>query len=338
MDWSARDLGRGPGRAAAAGTSSRGRSSPTARVVGRDSTTSATSGGCSTGRWSRPTSPASRRARRRAPGPGKLRGLGLCYYIESILGDQNETTTIAFADDGMVELCVGTQSNGQGHETAFAQILDERSRHPVREDPLRAGRQRPDRPGRRHRRVALGDDAGQLDQPRRRRGDRALPAAGRGGAGGRRAPTWSSRTAPSGSPAPTAPSGLMRARRGGAARGPGRAARHHPRVRGARAVLSERRAFRRGRGRPGDRPDRGGEVHGGRRLRRTDQPDARRGPGARRRRPGHRPGGDRAGGLLAGGAAPQRVVHGLRAAAGVRRAVHGVPRPSWCRRRPTRSG
>lgn len=58
---------------------------------------------------------------------GKLRGLGLSYYIESILGAQNETTTIAFAEDGMVELLVGTQSNGQGHETVFAQILEERS-------------------------------------------------------------------------------------------------------------------------------------------------------------------------------------------------------------------
>lgn len=58
---------------------------------------------------------------------GKLRGLGLSYYIESILGAQNETTTIAFGEDGMVELLVGTQSNGQGHETVFAQILQERS-------------------------------------------------------------------------------------------------------------------------------------------------------------------------------------------------------------------
>jgi carbon-monoxide dehydrogenase large subunit len=58
---------------------------------------------------------------------GRLRGLGLSYYIESILGSQDETTTIAFAEDGMVELCVGTQSNGQGHETALAQILEERS-------------------------------------------------------------------------------------------------------------------------------------------------------------------------------------------------------------------
>jgi carbon-monoxide dehydrogenase large subunit len=58
---------------------------------------------------------------------GRLRGLGLCYYIESILGSQKETTTIAFADDGFAELNVGTQSNGQGHETALAQILAERS-------------------------------------------------------------------------------------------------------------------------------------------------------------------------------------------------------------------
>ncbi len=54
---------------------------------------------------------------------GKLRGIGLAYYIESILGDQNETTRIEFADDGGVDLFVGTQSNGQGHETVFAQFL-----------------------------------------------------------------------------------------------------------------------------------------------------------------------------------------------------------------------
>lgn len=58
---------------------------------------------------------------------GKLRGIGLSYYIESILGDQLETTKIEFADDGMVNLYVGTQSNGQGHETVFAQILHQRA-------------------------------------------------------------------------------------------------------------------------------------------------------------------------------------------------------------------
>jgi carbon-monoxide dehydrogenase large subunit len=68
--------------------------------------------------------PARRKA---AAAKGKALGLGLCYYIESILGDQNETTKIEFADDGMVNLYVGTQSNGQGHETVFAQILHARS-------------------------------------------------------------------------------------------------------------------------------------------------------------------------------------------------------------------
>ncbi len=58
---------------------------------------------------------------------GRLRGLGLCYYIESILGAPEEATKLAFTDDGAVEIYVGTQSNGQGHETVFAQILHARS-------------------------------------------------------------------------------------------------------------------------------------------------------------------------------------------------------------------
>ena len=58
---------------------------------------------------------------------GRLRGLGLCYYIESILGDTREGTTLHFAEDGMVDVLVGTQSNGQGHETVYAQFLTERA-------------------------------------------------------------------------------------------------------------------------------------------------------------------------------------------------------------------
>jgi len=57
----------------------------------------------------------------------KLRGLGICYYIETILGDPSETTKLEFCEDGMVNVYVGTQSNGQGHETAYSQILHERS-------------------------------------------------------------------------------------------------------------------------------------------------------------------------------------------------------------------
>lgn len=62
---------------------------------------------------------------------GKLRGLGLCYYIESILGDPSENAALEFNEDGTVSLFVGTQSNGQGHETVYAQILQEFSGIPA---------------------------------------------------------------------------------------------------------------------------------------------------------------------------------------------------------------
>ena len=70
---------------------------------------------------------------------GRLRGLGICYYIESILGDQNETTHIVFGEDGGIELHVGTQSNGQGHETVFAQFLHDRLGVPFEKIVLKQG-------------------------------------------------------------------------------------------------------------------------------------------------------------------------------------------------------
>ena len=64
---------------------------------------------------------AARRAETEAR--GLLRGLGLCYYIEAILGAPEETATVEFAETGQVRLHVGTQSAGQGHETVFARFL-----------------------------------------------------------------------------------------------------------------------------------------------------------------------------------------------------------------------
>ena len=61
---------------------------------------------------------------------GRLRGQGLCYYIESILGDPSETTTVVFKDGG-AEIHVGTQSNGQGHETVFVQFLTDHTGIPA---------------------------------------------------------------------------------------------------------------------------------------------------------------------------------------------------------------
>ncbi|MCD9146573.1 xanthine dehydrogenase family protein molybdopterin-binding subunit [Pseudophaeobacter flagellatus] len=62
---------------------------------------------------------------------GKLRGLGLCYYIESILGDPSEGAEVEFLEDGGVNIYVGTQSNGQGHETVYAQFLADQTGIPA---------------------------------------------------------------------------------------------------------------------------------------------------------------------------------------------------------------
>ena len=72
----------------------------------------------------------------------------------------------------------------------------------------------------------------------------------------------------------------------------------------------------RGRGRSGNRQHRDRRLDGGRRFRRRDQPDDRRGPGARRHRAGRRPGAVRGRGLRQGRPARDRLVHGLRHAAG----------------------
>ncbi len=65
-----------------------------------------------------------RRAQARAK--GRLRGIGMCYYIESTMGDPSEHATIEFGDDGIVSVMVGTQTNGQGHATAYTQVLHQR--------------------------------------------------------------------------------------------------------------------------------------------------------------------------------------------------------------------
>ncbi|MEP5151680.1 xanthine dehydrogenase family protein molybdopterin-binding subunit [Planktotalea sp.] len=62
---------------------------------------------------------------------GMLRGMGLCYYIESILGDPSENAKVAFNEDGTVTIFVGTQSNGQGHETVYAKFLSDQTGIPA---------------------------------------------------------------------------------------------------------------------------------------------------------------------------------------------------------------
>jgi aerobic carbon-monoxide dehydrogenase large subunit len=66
-------------------------------------------------------------ARRKASeARGRKRGLGIAYYVEITAAAGSEQAQVKFTDNGGVELYVGTQSNGQGHETAFAQVVAER--------------------------------------------------------------------------------------------------------------------------------------------------------------------------------------------------------------------
>ena len=54
---------------------------------------------------------------------GKLLGIGLASYIERCAGGSPEQARLEVSDQGHVTLYIGTLSNGQGHETAFRQIL-----------------------------------------------------------------------------------------------------------------------------------------------------------------------------------------------------------------------
>src|SRR6266849_4204692 len=53
---------------------------------------------------------------------GKLLGRGLANYVESSTGTPREQARMTVCADGIVEIVIGTQSAGQGHETSFAQV------------------------------------------------------------------------------------------------------------------------------------------------------------------------------------------------------------------------
>jgi carbon-monoxide dehydrogenase large subunit len=53
---------------------------------------------------------------------GRLRGIGVACFLETARGAPNEGAEIRFNADDTVTLLVGTQSNGQGHETTYPQI------------------------------------------------------------------------------------------------------------------------------------------------------------------------------------------------------------------------
>lgn len=54
---------------------------------------------------------------------GKLRGIGMAYYVEICGGGGNETAHVILDSTGKATVLIGSQSTGQGHETAYGQMV-----------------------------------------------------------------------------------------------------------------------------------------------------------------------------------------------------------------------
>ncbi len=56
---------------------------------------------------------------------GRLRGIGLATYIEACGSNGPETAAVRLERDGSATVLIGSQSTGQGHATAYAQLVAE---------------------------------------------------------------------------------------------------------------------------------------------------------------------------------------------------------------------
>ena len=56
---------------------------------------------------------------------GKARGFGFASYIECTAWGDGEEGSVTLQNDGSLTVAIGTQSTGQGHETAYAQVVSE---------------------------------------------------------------------------------------------------------------------------------------------------------------------------------------------------------------------
>jgi aerobic carbon-monoxide dehydrogenase large subunit len=63
--------------------------------------------------------------RRDAKRRGKLLGRGLANYVESSIGAPREQARVRVQPEGRVDVVIGTQPSGQGHETSFAQVISD---------------------------------------------------------------------------------------------------------------------------------------------------------------------------------------------------------------------
>jgi carbon-monoxide dehydrogenase large subunit len=62
---------------------------------------------------------------------GRLVGIGLASYVEICGFEEDEVSDLVVADDGRVTVLTGSASHGQGHETAFAQLVADELQVPM---------------------------------------------------------------------------------------------------------------------------------------------------------------------------------------------------------------
>lgn len=77
--------------------------------------------------------------RRAAKKRGKLAGIGVANHIEGPVGAPVERVTVSVLPDGKIDVIVGTQSSGQGHETSFAQVMADQLGVPIDGVSIRYG-------------------------------------------------------------------------------------------------------------------------------------------------------------------------------------------------------
>ena len=68
---------------------------------------------------------AIRQRRAEGRGSGTLRGIGLALYVDPCGGNRDQWAALRFDAEGAATVLIGSQSSGQGHETAYAQIVAE---------------------------------------------------------------------------------------------------------------------------------------------------------------------------------------------------------------------
>ena len=236
-----------------------------------------------------------------------------------------EHASIRMLPTGKVEVVTGSSAHGQGHETAWSQIVADQLGVPFEDIRVLHGDTQVSPKGMDtygSRSLAVGGMAlvGGLRQGASRRPRSIASAHARGAAGGpgvRRRRVQGPRRPGVAQDHPG--DRVRRVRRAQPARRRRAVARLRRHLRPGQLLVPARHAPVRDRGGHRDRAGEDPLLRGGRRRRQGGQPADRRGPGARRPRPGHRPGAVR-GGRLRRRRQPDH---------------HARSPTTWCRPRPT---